>query len=273
LTFGYCEEHKKHHDCKYDQDPRLKQAIQKIHGRPLLFCSGVSVGGHGICDRATDGTELVDIDSKHPPNQKKTNDCDQNMTDPLARRLGIAKIKHAAIVASSVEDLEKGWRSFVVQQPALALNAAAVAGEGAVRTNDPVTRNDDCDRIRSVGESDGADCRGAADALGEFTVRSRRTAGNLAQSPPDFALKCGASGLDGQIVDDTKVSGEVTGDCIGEAVRITRRFEKESVGTVLLAQLVADRFLVVGEEGDAQIAAAVSDQDHLADGSGEAIEK
>jgi hypothetical protein len=48
-------------------------------------------------------TKSVNVNSKQPPNQKKANHCHQNMADPLARCLRIAKVKHAAIVASSVE--------------------------------------------------------------------------------------------------------------------------------------------------------------------------
>jgi hypothetical protein len=56
----------------------------------------------GGCDRTTYRTKSVNIDSKHPPNQKKANECYQNVADPLAWRLRIAKVKHAAIVASRV---------------------------------------------------------------------------------------------------------------------------------------------------------------------------
>jgi len=89
----------------------------------------------------------MNIDSEHPPNQKKTNHRDQNVAYPLARCLRIAKIKHAAIVAFSVQCLEEGWRFFVVQQPALAFDAATVAGERTIRPDHTMTRHDNSYRI------------------------------------------------------------------------------------------------------------------------------
>jgi hypothetical protein len=62
----------------------------------------------------------VNVNSKHPPNQKKTNHCYQDVADPLARRLRIAKIKHAAIVASGVEQRDSAiGSSRVIANPSL----------------------------------------------------------------------------------------------------------------------------------------------------------
>lgn len=45
---------------------------------------------------------------------------------------------------------------FVIEEPAFAVDAAAVAAEGAVGADDAVTRDDDGDLVFAVGESDGA---------------------------------------------------------------------------------------------------------------------
>jgi hypothetical protein len=56
------------------------------------------------------------------------------------------------------------------EQPPLALEASAIASEGSVRSYDPMTRHDDPDRIRSVGETNGSDSLRASDSFGETAV-------------------------------------------------------------------------------------------------------
>ena len=51
-----------------------------------------------------------------------------------------------------------------VEQEALALHAAAVAREAAVRPDHPVARDDDRDRVPAVGQADGPEPVGGADA-------------------------------------------------------------------------------------------------------------
>ena len=65
----------------------------------------------GGCDRTTYRTKSVNINTKHPPNQKKTNQCHHNVAGPLAWRLRIAKVKHAAIVASRVGEKDAAFPS------------------------------------------------------------------------------------------------------------------------------------------------------------------
>jgi hypothetical protein len=40
---------------------------------------------------------------QHPPNQKNSDNCHKNVTDPLAGRFGISEIEHAAMVASALK--------------------------------------------------------------------------------------------------------------------------------------------------------------------------
>jgi hypothetical protein len=61
-------------------------------------------------------------------------------------------------------------RALVGQEPAFALDAAAVAAQCAVGCDDAVTRDDERHRVASVGGADGAHCVGAADFAREHRV-------------------------------------------------------------------------------------------------------
>jgi hypothetical protein len=169
--------------------------------------------------------------------------------------------------------LEECWCFFVVEEPALAFDAAAVAGEGSVGSDDAMTGDDDGDGIGAVGEADRANRRGPADGGGEFAVGSGCTAGNVAQSLPDLALEGRAGGGDGEIVDDAQLAGEVARDGVGEAVGIACGGENESVRAVVFAQLAEDDCVALAEQGRAQIAGLVGDEHQGADGSREPIER
>src|SRR5258708_36848244 len=61
-------------------------------------------------------------------------------------------------------------RAFVAQQPALALQAAAEAGEGAVGADDAVAGDDDRDRVGAVGQPDRAHGLRLPDGGGELAL-------------------------------------------------------------------------------------------------------
>lgn len=108
-----------------------------------------------------------------------------------------------------MEGLDEAVVALVGEEPALAVDAAAVAGEGAVGADDAMAGDDDADRIRAIREADGADGFGAADALGELAVGDGRAAGDLAEGEPDFALEGSAKGGDGEGVDGGEIAVEV----------------------------------------------------------------
>src|SRR4051812_29760625 len=62
----------------------------------------------------------------------------------------------------------------VIQQPAFARQAAAVAGQRAIGPDDAVTRDHDGHGVRAVGQADGAASTGAAEAFGKLAVAARR---------------------------------------------------------------------------------------------------
>src|SRR5438067_10810329 len=110
--------------------------------------------------------------------------------------------------------LGDGWGAgaLVFEEPALAFDAAAVAGEGAVGADDAMTGDDNSDGIGAVGEADCPDCGWAADSIGEFAVGDGGAERNLSQSLPYLTLEGRAIGFDWEGVDGGEVSCEVVAD-------------------------------------------------------------
>ena len=76
---------------------------------PLAMVSSISRSSRtsSIQNRRTVSTWILrerasqNIEPQHPPNQKKTDHCDSNVANPLARSFWVSKIEHAAMVASA----------------------------------------------------------------------------------------------------------------------------------------------------------------------------
>src|SRR5690349_2524218 len=79
--------------------------------------------------------------------------------------------------------------AFMREQPALALDAASVARERAVRADHAVTRNHDADGVRAVRQADRPYRLGSPDMACEITVRTRLPARYLQEPAPDRALE------------------------------------------------------------------------------------
>ena len=62
----------------------------------------------------------------------------------------------AGLYAALVREQILRQVTFVLQQPLLALHAAGIAGQRALRTDHPVAGHHDADRIRTVGHADRA---------------------------------------------------------------------------------------------------------------------
>ena len=82
-------------------------------------------------------------------------------------------IYSAALYKGIDLSLDLGQRAFVLEQPLLARQAAAIAGEAAVRADHAMAGHDDADRVLAVGESGGADGLGLADAPRQLGVADR----------------------------------------------------------------------------------------------------
>ena len=70
--------------------------------------------------------------------------------------------------------------------------------------------HDDADGICAIRQADGADGAGTTDAPCEPAVADGFGRGDFAQGAPDFALKRGARGGGGDVVDGVDVSVEVS---------------------------------------------------------------
>src|SRR6516162_4328299 len=91
--------------------------------------------------------------------------------------LSVGSLAHFIAAISSHEKgagLERKLRlrqgALMAQEPALALKASAIAGEGPIGADDAMAWNDDADRICPVGEPDGAHRTRLADSLGQSTI-------------------------------------------------------------------------------------------------------
>src|SRR4051794_24471084 len=77
----------------------------------------------------------------------------------------------------------------VLEQPALALEAAAIIGEVPVDADEAVAGHDDRQRIGAVGGADGASRLRSAKPLGESPVAEGPAGSDPAKSSPDLLLE------------------------------------------------------------------------------------
>ncbi|MNE80085.1 hypothetical protein D3C80_1766280 [compost metagenome] len=78
------------------------------------------------------------------------------------------------------------------QQLLLQLQPAPVAGQGAVRPDDPVARHNNRNRVLPVSRTDCADRKRAADLHSQLLIGSKASMRNLQQPIPDLLLKGGS---------------------------------------------------------------------------------
>lgn len=88
---------------------------------------------------------------------------------------------------------------FLLEQGALAFEAPAVAGQVAVLADDAMAGNDDGDRIRRAGASDGANGSGLADGARDLGVRARSAVRDAAKLVPHAALERGGLHVERQV--------------------------------------------------------------------------
>src|SRR5262249_32620354 len=100
-------------------------------------------------------------------------------------------------------------RALVLQQPALAVEAAAIAGERAVLADHAVAGHDDRDRIAAVDHADRAHRVGTADGLCELAVAPGGAGRNPAQRRPYLPLEHRAAAVDGNVVESREVAAEI----------------------------------------------------------------
>src|SRR5688572_7818415 len=99
--------------------------------------------------------------------------------------------------------------TFVLEQPALALEPAAVTGQRAVGSDEAMAGNHQADWIRAVREAHRADRQRTLQPVRHAPVAERRSRGNCAQRAPHVALERRAAGLDGNLVDGLQFAREI----------------------------------------------------------------
>src|SRR5580704_567625 len=149
--------------------------------------------------------------------------------------------------------------AFVVEQPAFALDPAAVAGERAVGADDSMTGDDDANRIGAVGQAHRSYRGGTAEACGEVSVGNGRAARDLAQGTPEVALEGRACGRDGQGIDGMQLAGKVAGDGVGQAARVALRLQFNGPAGIVTPQHALKVLFVIRPERRAQIAFLIRD--------------
>ena len=88
---------------------------------------------------------------------------------------------------------------FLFQKLLLAFDAPLVPCQISGPTNHPVTRNQDCQTIRSTSSGHGTDGLGLSEGLGELGVAYRFSRWNLGQGPPHLFLTARASNIQGKL--------------------------------------------------------------------------
>jgi hypothetical protein len=146
---------------------------------------------------------------------------------------------------------------FEVEQQALAVETAAVAGQGAGGADHPVAGEDDRDRVAAVGHADGPARAGTAEPGGELPVAGGVAVGDVGEQLPHLPLEAGAAERDGEVED-----GEVAGE-VGVQL-LDRARERRRVGEPVGAE--ADGVPAVELEVDGDQRPAVADQQQLPDG-------
>src|SRR3954447_17477749 len=150
---------------------------------------------------------------------------------------------------------QRRYPLLVIEQGALGVQAAGIAGQGAVRADHAVTWGDDRDRVAAVGAADRAG--NARELAGELAVGDRLAVRDLAQARPDGALEGGAV-LGQRQVERGPLAGEVLVELalhLGErtVVRAGVGVQVVAVGVELgqpvLVGLDVERAERAGEEG------------------------
>ena len=96
----------------------------------------------------------------------------------------------------SKEARAAGKRALMFEQPALALEAAGVAGQSTVGADHTVTWDDDRNRIAVVRHAHRPRRLWSADAIGKLPVADDRAGRDTAQLTPNACLELGACDVD-----------------------------------------------------------------------------
>src|SRR5215472_5192950 len=100
----------------------------------------------------------------------------------------------------------------MLEQPALAREAAAISRERAVGADDAMARDDDADGIAAIGAADGANGAGTAEARSERAIAQRRARRDGGEPGPDAPLKRRAGGAPGDRREARDIAVEIAAE-------------------------------------------------------------
>src|SRR5690242_4621997 len=100
----------------------------------------------------------------------------------------------------------------MLEEPALAREAAAIARERAVGADDAMAGHDDADGIAAIGAANRADCAGTAEARCECAIARRRARRDGGEPAPDATLKRRAGGAPGDPPEARDIAVEIAAE-------------------------------------------------------------
>jgi hypothetical protein len=103
----------------------------------------------------------------------------------LARHCGTTAGSRFLIEWGHTRRCERGKARFMLEQPLLAKKATGIAGEPAVRSDDPMTRHNNGDRIRAVRGAHRPTCSVFTEVAGELAVADCGPRWNGHKRPPN----------------------------------------------------------------------------------------
>src|SRR5688500_10888543 len=115
--------------------------------------------------------------------------------------------------------LSPAGTALVRQQPALALDPAAIADQAAGTAHDAVAGYHEADRVAPVGGTHRPRRARQAEMAGELAVAARPARRDLAQGRPDAPLERRAAAVGGDVRKRVEPVVEIGPDSGGEALR------------------------------------------------------
>ena len=104
---------------------------------------------------------------------------------------------------------ERGEARFMLEQPFLAKKTTGIAGERAVRSDDPMTRHNNGDRIRAVRGAHRPTCSVFTEVAGELAVADCGSRWNGPKRPPDSTLEWRAASRNLDAREDVHAAGKI----------------------------------------------------------------
>ena len=164
----------------------------------------------------------------------------------------------ADLAAKRPRTLSSGLRLFG-EQRALALDAAAIAGQRPIRPDHAVAGDRHGDWVRGAGAGHGAHRFRRADRLGNLRIARGRADRDAAERVPHAMLKGGAADVEGQVETEAGVVRRSRSPCAASCSKADRRRPAARAG-IAASRSRARLVRIVAEENGAYALVARRDQ-------------